>query len=38
VVTAASSVFFPKLRHADQLTAESLMESKWEQTIAEPAD
>ena len=38
VVTAASSVLFPKLRHADQLTAESLMESKWEQTIAEPAD
>jgi MFS family permease len=38
VVTAASSVLFPKLRHADKLTAESLMESRWEQTIAEPAD
>lgn len=38
IVTGASAVLFPKLRHADKLTAESLMESKWEQTIAEPAD
>ena len=38
LVTAGASVLFPKLRQADQLTAESLMESNWEQSIAEPAD
>jgi MFS family permease len=37
-VTGASSILFPKLRHADKLTAESLMESNWEQAIAEPVD
>jgi MFS family permease len=37
-VTGASSILFPQLRHADKLTAESLMESNWEQAIAEPAD
>ncbi len=38
VVTGASAVLFPKLRHADKLTAESLMEANLEQAIAEPAD
>ncbi len=38
LVTAASSVVFPRLRHADQLTAESLMEADLEQAVAEPAD
>jgi MFS family permease len=38
MVTGASAVLFPKLRHADQLTAESLMEADWQQAIAEPAD
>ena len=37
-VTGASSILFPKLREADKLTAESLMESNWEQAIAEPID
>ena len=38
LVTAASSVLFPKLREADQLTADSLREADLEQAIAEPAD
>jgi len=38
VVTGASSILFPQLRRADKLTAESLMESNWEQAIAEPVD
>ena len=38
LVTAASSVLFPKLRAADQLTAESLREGNLELAIAEPAD
>jgi MFS family permease len=38
VVTGASTLLFPKLREADKLTAESLMESNWEQAIAEPGD
>ena len=37
-ITGASSILFPKLREADKLTAESLMESNWEQAIAEPID
>jgi len=37
-VTGASSILFPQLRRADKLTAESLMESNWQQAIAEPVD
>jgi len=36
VVTAAAAGLFPKLRRADSLTAESLMESERELSIAEP--
>jgi MFS family permease len=38
MVTAAASVLFPALRNADALSAESLMASNMQQTIAEPAD
>ena len=36
-VTAAAAVLFPRLRRADSLTAESLMEADLEQSVAEPA-
>ena len=35
-VTAATAVLFPRLRRADALTAESLMEASLQQSIAEP--
>jgi len=38
VVTASAAVLFPTLREADALTAESLMESNVEQSVAEPVD
>jgi hypothetical protein len=38
LVTGAASFLFPALRRADALTAESLMESKLEESIAEPVD
>jgi MFS family permease len=37
-VTAAASVLFPRLRRADALTAESLMEANLQQSIAEPVE
>ncbi|MEO6803461.1 MAG: MFS transporter, partial [Granulicella sp.] len=36
IVTGSAAVLFPRLRNADSLTADSLMEAKWKQTIAEP--
>ena len=38
VVTGATSVLFPRLRRADALTAESLMEANLQQSIAEPVE
>jgi MFS family permease len=38
MVTASAAAFFPKLRGADALTAESLMEAKRELSVAEPVD
>ncbi len=38
VVTGLAGVLFPALRKADGLTAESLMQSNVQQSIAEPAD
>ncbi len=38
IVTAASAVLFPDLRRADALTAESLMQSNLQQSIAEPVE
>jgi MFS family permease len=38
VVTALASVFFPKLRRADALTAESLLGASVQQSVAEPVD
>ena len=38
VVTGAAAVLFPGLRKADALTAESLMESNVQQSIAEPVE
>jgi MFS family permease len=38
VVTGAAAVLFPTLRRADALTAESLMQSNVQQSIAEPVD
>lgn len=37
-VTLAAGVLFPPLRNANELTAESLMQSNLQQSIAEPAD
>jgi hypothetical protein len=37
-VTAVSAVVFPRLRRADALTAESLMEANLQQSIAEPVE
>jgi MFS family permease len=36
VVTAAAGVLFPRLRRADALTEDALMEAKLQQSIAEP--
>jgi len=38
IVTGTASVLFPKLRNADSLTAESLMEANFEQSVAEPVN
>jgi hypothetical protein len=38
VVTGLAGVLFPALRKADALSAESLMQSNMQQSIAEPAD
>ena len=38
IVTGVAAAIFPALRKADALSAESLMESNYEQSIAEPAD
>jgi len=38
IVTGAASFLFPALRNADALSAESLMASNAEQSVAEPAD
>ena len=38
IVTGAAGVLFPALRNADALTAEALMQSNIQQSIAEPAD
>jgi MFS family permease len=38
VVTAGTALAFPRLRNADALTADSLMESNVEQSVAEPVD
>jgi hypothetical protein len=38
VVTGLAGVLFPALRKADTLSAESLMQSNMQQSIAEPAD
>lgn len=38
VVTSAAAIIFPRLRKADALTAESLMESNLQQTVAEPVE
>ncbi len=38
LVTASASVLFPKLRRADSLTADSLMEASKELSVAEPVD
>jgi hypothetical protein len=37
-VTAAAAVLFPRLRRADALTAESLMEANLQQSVAEPVE
>jgi len=37
-VTASAAVLFPRLRRADALTAESLMESNLQHSIAEPVE
>jgi MFS family permease len=38
IVTGVGAVVFPALRNADALSAESLMESNMQQSVAEPAD
>jgi len=38
VVTGLAGVLFPALRKADTLSAESLMQSNMQQSVAEPAD
>jgi MFS family permease len=38
LVTGSAAVLFPRLRNADSLTAESLMEANWEQSVAEPVN
>ena len=38
LVTAAAAGLFPKLRKADSLTAEALMQTDWQESIAEPVD
>ena len=38
LVTCAASVVFPALRNADALSAESLMQSNMQQSMAEPVD
>jgi len=38
MVTGAATVVFPALRNADALSAESLMQSNMQQSIAEPVD
>ena len=38
LVTGTAAVAFPRLRHADSLTAESLMESDREMSMAEPVN
>lgn len=38
IVTGAASVLFPALRNANALSAESLMQSNMQQSIAEPTD
>ena len=38
IVTGAAGVLFPALRKADALSAESLMQSNMQQSIAEPTD
>ena len=38
IVTGLAGALFPALRNADALSAESLMESNMQQSIAEPAD
>jgi len=38
IVTGAASALFPALRDADALSADSLMPSNLQQSIAEPAD
>jgi MFS family permease len=38
IVTGSTAILFPRLRNADSLTADSLMEAHWEQTIAEPVN
>ncbi|HEX9201209.1 MAG TPA: MFS transporter [Acidobacteriaceae bacterium] len=38
IVTGTAAVLFPALRKADALSAESLMQSNMQQSIAEPAD
>lgn len=38
IVTGSAAVLFPRLRHADSLTAESLMEGDREMSMAEPVD
>ncbi|NYF78258.1 MFS transporter [Granulicella arctica] len=38
MVTGSAAVLFPRLRNADSLTAESLMEANWEHSIAEPVN
>jgi hypothetical protein len=38
IVTGTASILFPKLRNADSLTAESLMEANFEQSVAEPVN
>jgi len=38
MVTGAASVLFPALRNADRLTAESLMASNVEESVAEPVE
>ncbi len=38
VVTGLAATFFPALRRADALTAESLLAGNVQQSVAEPAD
>jgi hypothetical protein len=38
LVTGAASALFPRLRRADALTAESLMEANLQQSVAEPVE